>query len=90
MSPHVPNIDQLDSRDVSKSGGNILPSKALRPKCAKMQFGGFSLGPSAVEYRVTPKRVISSCLISQNYLVVLVQTSIASLESLARARGVEF
>jgi hypothetical protein len=49
MSPHVPNIDQLDSGDVSKSGGDILPSKALRPKCAKMQFGGFSLGPSAVQ-----------------------------------------
>jgi hypothetical protein len=34
MSPHVPNIDQLDCRDVSKSGGDILAfegAKANRP-----------------------------------------------------------
>src|SRR5271163_699409 len=46
MSPHVPNIDQLGcGRDVSKSGGDILASKALRPKCANQRVGGFSLGP---------------------------------------------
>ena len=44
----VPNIDQLGcGRDVSKSGGDILASKALRPKCANQRVGGFSLGPSA-------------------------------------------